>query len=426
MRAHFVFFISALQKNLVPFVGVLSLMLVILTACGELKKVDEMKDATSEMNDTTKTLLNETKDMKTELKGMKKVTDTMSETTNELRVLTRDKLLAATCMLYDNGRQGQTDQKRDEKLQLILKRAKFEERIADAGRYMMSFEFQLIGETCSDPTDAQRLLLYQQGTSEFFHSLKGLAPDDFDVNVRARPAELTDTGSLYTNENRTNAFNALSIVLHMKNRFQKTDPAFGHPVTMYDLIISALKAEKEIAAGRMKLPEGEHYIKEVLLWKPLALQLLQTRYNMMPLVVVGSRTQFSDRSELSQGLTLINPFASLNVDLSEKTSGGVAALSKLEEQIMVPAVQTRSDLISLGITPEFTFITRRILAKVRKPQHRDPTKTSQLTATESRISELWQTMLTPVSGAEMNRQAVGQNAEPDSFGMDHPLMRDTY
>ncbi|MDX9731376.1 MAG: hypothetical protein RBT63_06355, partial [Bdellovibrionales bacterium] len=242
---------------------VLSFVFSALVGCGEVKKLDEMKDNTSEMNKTTKTLLEETSEMNDGLEGMSKTTDGMSETTAEmlktthqmneqmtaLLALTQDELVRniraveqSTSELYDAMRQGDASALRRASLQRLQTTRTLQGRVAEAGLYLMSYEFQLLGSVGQDTHANQREVLYHQAVLEFFLMIDELAP----AGGKIWPEALPEPGEEDSEENPVAAFNAIAFTLHKTNRKQQVDPAFGRPVSMYDLIIHALRMTPEI------------------------------------------------------------------------------------------------------------------------------------------------------------------------------------
>ena len=98
-----------------------SLVLMSLTACSQLDKVDEMHDATVKMSNTTDEMKQNTSDLETKTEDLKDVTDE----------------------LYDSLRQGNALQARRDAYDSILKAPTLFKKTAEATKYFMAFEFQL-------------------------------------------------------------------------------------------------------------------------------------------------------------------------------------------------------------------------------------------------------------------------------------------
>lgn len=360
-----------------------------LIACSEFKKIDEMKDATSEMNQTTKTLLDKTVEMKEGMDKMSKATDEMNESTKDLRALTREELIQRledvngnTSALFDAMRQGDTSNLRRLSFNEILKETTLQGRVAEAGLYMMSFEFQVLGNVGKDKEPAHRELLYQQALLEFFLKLDKVAPAGGGIWPDAKP-----TDEIEDEENRASAFNAIAFTLHKTNRQQLPDPAYGKPMSIYDLIILALKLKPEIDNGRVVLPAGPHFIKEVLARPDRVRQLLQTRYNMFTYGLLGLTTNMVEYGTTRQ---LWNLLWKLNIDVSEATRGP-AVVQYLHDEIMQPGAATAEDMLSVGITPEMTKTTALAVSRVNIKFHsKDFSVRTPLTAPrEDSLENLW-------------------------------------
>lgn len=360
-----------------------------LIACGELRKIDEMKDATSEMNQTTKTLLDKTGEMKDGMDKMSKSTDEMNDSTKDLRTLTREELIQRledvngnTSALFDAMRQGDTSNLRRLSFNEILKEPTLQGRVAEAGLYLMSFEFQVLGNVGKDKQPAHRELLYQQALLEFFLKLDRIAPAGGEIWPDAKP-----TDEVEDEENRASAFNAIAFTLHKTNRQQLPDPAYGKPMSLYDLIIVALKLKPEIDSGRIVLPAGPHFIKEVLARPDRVRQLLQTRYNMFTYGLLGLTTNMVEYGTTRQ---LWNLLWKLKIDVSEATRGP-AVLQYLHDEIMQPGAATAEDMLSVGIQPQLTKTTALAVSRVDIKFHSKDfsVRTQQTAPREDILEELW-------------------------------------
>lgn len=347
-----------------------------LSACSELKKVDEMKDNTSEMNNTTKTLGNEMGTTNEQMKELLKISkDNLAPTTGQVAKTSNE--------ILDAGRQGSASELRRASMDKITKVMSLQTRLAEATLYVSSYEHQLLGDVGRDVEPEQRLLFYQQTLSEFMTRLDELAPKHGRVWPEAKPNR-----NEHSEENKAAAFNAMAFAISKNNRKQFADPAFGKPMSIYDLIIHALKMKPEIDAGRVVLPAGPHYIKEVLSRPDRIRQLLQTRYNMFGLALLSMTTDFADYGMPGQALKLA---MKIDVDFSEARLG-VAGLALIREELLEPAVQTTQDMLAIGLRPEFTTLNRFILSRLNI---RPTTQAAGLNGNDQAALELWQTYLNP-------------------------------
>lgn len=364
-----IFSTTRMSSIAIIFVSALSFM-----ACSEMKKVDEMKDSTSEMNTTTKDLRDKTGEMKSGLDKMSGTTGTMAQTTEEMK--------ETTANLYEGMRQGDTATLRRELLKQIQMDSTLQGRVGDAGLYLMAFEFQVLGNSGRDKDQAHRNVLYQQAMLEFFLKLDEVAPKHFAVSPEAAP-----TGRLGDAANKASAFNAIAFALHKTNRQQLADPAYGKPMSFYDLIIEALRMKPLIDSGEIVLPEGPHFVKEVLARPDRVRQLLQARYNMFTFGLLGLTTNLCDSSKVVQIAKIL---MGVDIDLSEK-SLGTARLQYIYDEIMKPAAKTTEDMISLDIQPQFTTMANFVLKGMKINFRSNETSgiSAKGLARESALFDLW-------------------------------------
>ncbi len=316
---------SRSPRSALLFLFAVSLIAAISLGCGEMKKLDEMKNNTAEMRETTREL---------------------NDRIGELGEVAKDDLRgglnnidAGVGELYDSMRQGDASNLRRLAFERMLTASRLEARVAEAGLYLMSFEFQLLGANALDQQDARRELLYHQAMVEFFLRLDEIAPRFHELWPQAQPqADAT------SEENKASAFNALAFGLHKINRKQHADPRTGRPQSIYDLIVQALRLKPEIDAGRLQLPQGPHYIKEVLAREARVNQLLQTRYNMFTYGLMGLTTDLNDRSLWGQLWKLA---IKVDIDLSESARGR-AGLQYIIDEILEPAARVGRDLRELS------------------------------------------------------------------------------
>ncbi|MCM2282065.1 MAG: hypothetical protein NDI61_09485, partial [Bdellovibrionaceae bacterium] len=239
--------------------------LPVLAGCGELKKLDQMRKSTdemnrttSEMNQTTRELLEETRklhsetqDLHSQTEALYKETQTVSReaaklgrTTDELLDVTRDDLSSQMrsvdrgfAELYDALRQGDSATLRRMSFQKMLEAKTVQNRIAEAGLFLMAFEYQLFSGIGQDISQDRKDILYQQAMMELFLRIDELAPNGEKIAPLASP----QPSRLNSRENRASAFNALAAALHKTNRKQEVDSQHKEQVSVYALIIEALR-----------------------------------------------------------------------------------------------------------------------------------------------------------------------------------------
>lgn len=383
-----------MQKVVIQFIVQALFVVSMLSACGEMKKLDEMKDNTSDMRQTTKELSTKTGEMKDGLDKMAGTTKEMNQTTKDLLTLTREELIermqkvsSSTNSLFDAMRQGDTSGLRRNGMIALLKQNTLQGQLAEAGLYLQGFEFQVLGTVGQDVDPQFRDMLYHQAMLEFFLKIDELAPKLGEVSPSAQPSATDDE------ENRNSAFNAIAFALHKTNREQLPDPAYGKPMSFYDLIMTALEMKPYIDSGRIVLPPGPSYIKEVLGHPERVEQLLQTRYNMFVYGLIGATTNLSEHSTLAQLWKLL---WKLDIDLSEERVG-TAVLQRLNEELLAPAVRTTDDMLNVGIKPQFTGKTSFALSHLNVRFNSAPKKTEfvRMTANETTLASKWKRYTEP-------------------------------
>ncbi len=337
------------------------------------------------MNETTKTLLDKTGDVKDKLGDMSRTTSELDSKMQDLLEVAKSDLTGRLgsveknmAELFDSMRQGDGSGLRRAAFDKLQLQRSLQGRVAEAGLYLMSFEFQVMGNVDIDHEASRRDLLYHQAVLEFFLKIDELALPQGKIMPHARP----NVGEIDSVENRASAFNAFAFALHKVNRKQAADQNYGRPLSMYDLIMNALLLKPEVDNGRIRLPAGPHYVKEVLARPDRVRQLLMARYNMFAYGMLGLATNVGEQSTLRQALTFLG---GLNIDISERKLG-VAGLDYLIEEILHPASRTTRDMLAVGIKPELTLTSRIVLNRsVLFPSVNDTT----LTVLERKALQLW-------------------------------------
>jgi hypothetical protein len=296
------------------------LVILSMAACSEVKKVDEMHDATVRMSKTT---------------------DDMKTRTGELK--------DATDELYDALRQGNSLQLRREAYNSILQAPTMFKKISEAAKYFMSFEVQLWNSIGQDQSAAKREILGQQAAQEFFMEIEELATRDGSVDPLAAP----DAKDIYSQDNLTASFNAMAVGMDRNNRKQEQNvgaKADQKMMSMYSMMEEALLAPRD-------LPQ-KGYIREILAHEDKAVQLLQARYNMFPLMFVDVVSKIGDKNIAGQAKMLLMEWE-FNVDALSATQ-----LEYLQTEVLEKAVSAKELLIKIGKKPELDSKVARLLAKM--------------------------------------------------------------
>lgn len=345
--------------------------LLLVTACGEQEKLHEMHDATvkmekttGEMNQTTGKMNEVTTKMDDKMAQMTKTTERVATTTESVDKKTGavtaklDNLSGTTDELYDALRQGNALQLRREALSSLLKASSMQMKLSESAKYFMSFEIQLWNMYGQDKDIDKRDILAQQATQEFFMEVAEFAPHGYGVDATATP----DADDIHSKSNHASSFNALAAAMHQINRKQLTTLSKDsklEKISMYSLMSDALLAKKSIQANTAKLGSKEKYIREVLAHEKLALQLLQTRYNIFPMIFVDLTTKISEKNMV--GKTMMAALAwELDLDKLNKTQ-----LEYFRTEVLQQALDAHKLMIAIGVKPQLGWKVKMILDKMR-------------------------------------------------------------
>ncbi len=309
-----------------------------LVACGEVNNLHKMNDTTQKMSDTTT-------EMNTTTKELSDKTESMKNTTGEL---------------YDALRQGNTVQLRRDAWKAILEAPTMFRKISEAGKYFMSYEFQLWNDSAQDADAGRRSVLAQQAAKEFFLEIEELAPRDGSVNVSIAP-DAQNLQNIESAQNRQASFNALAISMDQINRKQvpvlaKTKQPM---MSMESIMEEALLAKKDLQDGQI-LPENKMtYIREVLAHEEKAIQILKTRYSLFPLVFIDAVTKVGDMGLLDKGKMVLLGW---DLDLDQLNT---VQLEYYQTEALDRAIAARTILKKLGIKTELDGNVAMLLNKMR-------------------------------------------------------------
>lgn len=282
------------------FLGILTVSWV-LAACQQQKQLDEMHDSTVEMNDTTKQLRDTTIEMKqTTVKlekntgDMKTVTDDLAKQTAEMNKTTTEmngttqQMGKVTAELYDASRQGAALEIRRKSLEMLYAAESNGKKVAEAGKYFMSFEFQLWTGYGQDLTEEKRDHLLADAAAEFFKDIKEFTVEEapwFNPFAKAK-----GNGGLHDRVNKEASFNAIAAALHRVNRKQD-EMLVEHKdlksLSMYEMLKRSLQLERGLNDGTVAYADLKGYQREVLNNRDVALRLLQARHNFIATIFLN-------------------------------------------------------------------------------------------------------------------------------------------
>jgi hypothetical protein len=380
-----------------------------LIACSEQKKLTEMHDATIRMDNTTLEMNENTKSMKTKTNEMSVQTRKMSDTTDDMAKTTKDmaktteemrkttdrmagttdhmakttdqmldvtqglaqqtqELKLDTEELYDALRQGSSLQVRELLLKALVEAPNMIAKASKAGKYFMSFEFQLWTNRSQDKSEQKRDLLIQQAIEELFIEIKGLVNSVYqETEIKTVPSSNKNSGvfDVTNRENLIASFNALAASAHKINRKQIENISLYSkkltPYSVLDIIKLALKYEKSSEAERAKISENrKEAYKIVLENRERAILLLQTRYSFLPLSVMNSFSDFSDQNFIQK---IVSTKFSWTLDLSH--TANAERLEYYHSNVLKMALEDRDFLLSIGETPKLHMVTLGLLKNMK-------------------------------------------------------------
>jgi|GEM_PF-3237655 len=391
--------LSNINKDLIRPLSIL-LTVSFLSSCGEFKKVDDMRESTNAMKATTEKMHDKLSETNTSIKNTEKTitglegtiktglapVEGMAANIENLseNLSTAGKDLNATKEALDEGidvaRQGGGSSERRNALTRLLTLSNLEARFTEAGKYFMSFEFQLYSKKGQDLKSERMLELKSNAMMEFLADITEFAPKSFEVNPTVVPDE-----NINSEQNRTSAFNILAVSMHRVNRKQQLEEKSTAPATLFNMMVEGLSLKRDINAGRVLMEKNrEHYYRAVLANEARVVQILQTRHNMFLLMTYALLSDFNERSNAGNyfldghyGRTFLNlvTFTDELIDL-DQPEYNLGRLQQVEKEALWPAVENKRWMLKLGIKPSFTMKVN-LLRKVR-----------QLRATKSGSPEL--------------------------------------
>lgn len=315
------------------------LILSFVAACAEKKQLEEMHDNTAEMKDTTVKMEANMTDLKGKTGQMKEVTDE----------------------LYDALRQGNSLQLRREGMKSILNAPTMFGKISEAGKYFMSFEMQIWNLTGQDIEAGKRDVLAQQAAQEFFLEVEGLAPRE-GLDLTAEP----NSAHIQGQANRSASFNALAVTMQEINRKQlpvlKARPEL-EKISMLSLMEEALLSKQALNEGKLDLGTKAGYIREILVHEAKALQILETRYNLFPLIFIDQVSGINDANIFSKAK---RRYIGWEFNMDKLNS---EQLAYLQEKVLAPALEAKKLMKKLGLQPKLDSDVAGLLKSMKLVAH---------------------------------------------------------
>lgn len=330
--------------------------------CAEKKQLTEMHDNTEQMNKTTGKMAETTDHMDKTTSKMSTVTEKMQATTEKVSaesgemngkmtqvVETAEKTVKLMGELYDASRQGAAVLIREKWFDRVTSDLAIDKKLVDAGEYFLAFEFAVWSGQGQDENQGRRDELAKDAVQEFLHFAGTVGHWDVeDVNPFAQPESPLKSGEYFSSVETLNqkaSFNVLAAAMHKINRKQEFAAQENglEVLNMFKLIETGLLAGAEIKAGNKQLSDFPPYVDEVLREEPTAIKLLQARYNMLGLILLGRMSKIQDSLMTGLGMKVLHK--KWDFDLSSINS------SQLEyfRLHLQHAMQTRQLLEKLNI-----------------------------------------------------------------------------
>jgi hypothetical protein len=282
-----------------------------LLACQEKKELSEMHDSTQQMNATTQKMAG---NMEKTVAIMEKTVVTLDKTLEKMENLksttdraanSSEKVVPLIAESYDLARQGGSLTVRKDLFEYMLKLdTPTDRKLVSAGEYMVAFEFQLwsgLGQDVEGKNSKAKEKLAKDAVTELFNNLRTVSHWSGPSDPFARPqytpfSKLDLTINAGPEKNEMAVFNVMAAALHKTNRKQEGYAEFNHmdSISMFSLIQDSLIANIKIRSGEKKIEDFPEYVDEVLRSEPIAIRLLQARYNMLGTVLLGRISSITD------------------------------------------------------------------------------------------------------------------------------------
>ena len=255
-----------------------------ISGCDQIKKLDDMHDSTVGIGKTTEQMNQQMQQTNAKIAEQVEISQRLEKSTQALAKMTDD-LMKTSRAMYQDMRQGNSLTIRSERIQEMERVTTMPAKIAEAGKYMMSFEFQLHKSFGND--DNSRMDdLKEQALQEIFYQVGAYATDLEKLDPSTSDAPLQ------------NLF-ALAVTLHEVNpneyRLAKENGQSA---------VSPLKLLEEALNTRLAVERGEQETKRwyhpVFVNEGYAIYLLRLRANMIAAMALDKLTGITQLSFLTK------------------------------------------------------------------------------------------------------------------------------
>lgn len=263
-------------------------------------KMGEMKNITGSMDHKMTTMVQTTNKLESrmaevnglivDMKGLiTGLSSAMSQTLVEIKEMTRmtQKLSSQTTFLAQSSRMSLSSTNRDRFLEVLKSAPEMGDKLVLAGSYFFGMEFQVWDP--EQETIEMRQTLFTNMMTEFLGRVQHFTPDltDFDViqcmSVKPIWKSCNERMSLYALAASIYYINPMQIDLLKKMNAKKRPK----PESALSLLITSLKANRQVKLGTKHASDLLPYQNEVLKYEQVANYLLQIRYGFLTSAAVG-------------------------------------------------------------------------------------------------------------------------------------------
>ena len=258
-----------------------SLLSLMLSACGLNDVAHRTADNTDSMNDQMGTMTQNTEEMKKSTGEMKddtaalkdkmgKMTESLEQVTSNMKKVS-DSVTAVDSKVHElgsDGRQAIGAGIRDSAWKAMMESEFVERKFAQAGIYYSAFEFQIWKGTGLDTAERRDSLRFD-AASEFLRSVSGAClKQKYSMDILSKDSSMND---LF----------AISALLHFVNPNQELFAQKNgfKPESMLDIIENGMRKKKFLAEGKVTFEEITNADKEVQVWWDASEYLIRLRAN---------------------------------------------------------------------------------------------------------------------------------------------------
>lgn len=185
------------------------------------------------------------------------------------------------------GRASGASHSRREALRALREETAFEQKVTEAVKFVVAFEFQVWTAQKYD-TLAYKDIMLKSGIEEFFRSLTAI----FGGNTNYISQEEISPASIFSKEDAKN-FLAISAALHKKNPFSDLmeDRHDDHTsMSLLDIFEATLLRIVDYENKAFPYDDFKDYEKIIYRYKPVVFKLLQSRMNALLLIALSKST----------------------------------------------------------------------------------------------------------------------------------------